>query len=100
MIKGLVSALLLLLVAGCSTPQEMPEQRAQKAKISAAHSLAMEQLCRQNAAYRYNTDMKKIAVTGFEQFQSSYEMRGVTPRKEGFVCSFDPEGQFLHLSMR
>jgi hypothetical protein len=62
--------------------------------------LEMEQLCRQNAAYRYNTEKQKIAVTGFEQFQSSYEMRGFTPLKERFVCAFDTEGQFLHLSMR
>ncbi|MWU82757.1 hypothetical protein GP940_31135, partial [Escherichia coli] len=25
---------------------------------------------------------------------------GYTARKEGFVCSFDADGQFLHLSMR
>ncbi|CAM7487955.1 MULTISPECIES: YsaB family lipoprotein [Enterobacteriaceae] len=100
MIKNMASALLVLLVAGCSAPPETPAQRAQKAKVSPAHSLEMEQLCKQSAAHRYNTDSQAIAVTSFEQFQSSYEMRGVTPRKEGFVCSFDPEGQFLHLSMR
>ena len=99
MIKGLATALLLLL-AGCSAQQEMPVQKAQKAKVSPSHSLEMEQLCRQNAAYRYNTDRQKISVTGFEQFQSSYEMRGYTPLKERFVCAFDAEGQFLHLSMR
>ena len=36
----------------------------------------------------------------FEQFQGSYEMRGYTFRKEQFVCSFDADGHFLHLSMR
>ncbi|EHH6713918.1 hypothetical protein FVB16_27595, partial [Escherichia coli] len=28
------------------------------------------------------------------------EMRGYTFRKEQFVCSFDADGHFLHLSMR
>ncbi len=98
-VKGMVAALILLL-AGCSAQQATPVQKAQKAKVSPSLSLEMEQLCRQNAAYRYNTEKQKIAVTGFEQFQSSYEMRGFTPLKERFVCAFDTEGQFLHLSMR
>lgn len=97
--KMMVTALCLFL-AGCGAQQGAAVQKAQKAKVSPAHSLEMEQLCRQNAAYRYNTDKQKIAVTGFEQFQSSYEMRGFTPLKERFVCAFDAEGQFLHLSMR
>ena len=49
---------------------------------------------------RYNTGAQKIDVTAFEQFQGSYEMRGYTIRKEQFVCSFDADGHFLHLSMR
>ncbi|MGX4859759.1 YsaB family lipoprotein [Escherichia coli] len=52
------------------------------------------------AAKRYNTGEQKIDVTAFEQFQGSYEMRGYTFRKEQFVCSFDADGHFLHLSMR
>ena len=99
MSKGLTIAFLLLL-AGCSASHDTPVQRAQKAKGTPSLSLEMEQLCRQTAAYRYNTGAQKIAVTGFEQFQSSYEMRGFTPLKERFVCAFDAEGQFLHLSMR
>ena len=47
-----------------------------------------------------NSDVQKINVTGFERFQGSYELKGYTARKEGFVCSFDADGQFLHLSMR
>ncbi|MHA6498716.1 YsaB family lipoprotein, partial [Escherichia coli] len=35
-----------------------------------------------------------------DRFQGSYEMRGYTFRKEQFVCSFDADGHFLHLSMR
>jgi hypothetical protein len=57
-------------------------------------------LCKDQAARRYNSDVQKIDVTGFERFQGSYELRGYTARKEGFVCSFDADGQFLHLSMR
>ncbi|MGG7449059.1 YsaB family lipoprotein [Kosakonia oryzendophytica] len=92
--------ILVLLLAGCSASQDIPVQKAQKAKPGPLHSLEMEQLCRQNAAHRYNTGAQQIDVTGFEQFQGSYEMRGVTPRREAFVCAFDSEGQFLHLSMR
>ncbi|UXY11124.1 YsaB family lipoprotein [Kosakonia sp. ML.JS2a] len=99
MMKCFAPVLMLLLV-GCSASQDIPAQKAQKAKPGPLHSLEMEQLCRQNAAHRYNTGAQQIDVTGFEQFQGSYEMRGVTPRREAFVCAFDPEGQFLHLSMR
>nr|WP_318383522.1 YsaB family lipoprotein [uncultured Enterobacter sp.] len=99
MMKCLFPALLLLL-AGCSgTPRDTP-QKAQQAKISPARTLSMEALCKENAAHRYNTGAQRIAVTGFVQFQASYEMRGFTPRDERFVCAFDPDGQFLHLSMR
>lgn len=69
-------------------------------EVSPERSLNMEQQCKDKAAYRYNTGAKKIDVTDFERFQGSYELRGHTSRKEGFVCSFDADGQFLHLSMR
>lgn len=92
--------MLMLLLAGCSAPEKMPEQKAQTARPGPTRSLDMEQLCRENAAQRYNTGAEKVNVTGFEQYQGSYEMRGVTPRHEAFVCTFDAEGQFLHLSMR
>ncbi|MDY1037601.1 hypothetical protein GJV04_17785 [Enterobacteriaceae bacterium RIT714] len=100
MITRAVSLILLVLLAGCSAQEDAPVQRAQKSKVSPERSLNMEQLCKDQAAHRYNTGAQKIAVTGFEQFQGSYEMRGSTSRKEGFVCSFDADGQFLHLSMR
>lgn len=110
MIKSMASALLFLLVAGCSAPQEMPAQRAQKAKVSPAHSLEMEQLCKQSAAHRYNTDSQDIVVTSFEQFQSSYEMRGVTPgrkvlsalltRKASFCISRCASSSIFHKQTR
>ena len=99
MMKWSLPAILLLL-AGCGASQLLPEQKAQQARPGPMHSLTMENLCRQNAAHRYNTDAQQINVTGFEQFQSSYEMRGITPRREAFVCAFNAKGQFLHLSMR
>ena len=92
--------LLSLLLAGCSAPDTPPPQKAQNTRVSPTRSLDMEALCRDEAAHRYNTGTKTIDVTGFEQFQGSYEMRGLTSRNESFVCSFDAEGQFLHLSMR
>ncbi|HAU4330632.1 YsaB family lipoprotein [Citrobacter freundii] len=89
------------LLAGCADPQSSAaEQKAQKVKVTPTRSLDMESLCKNEAAERYNTATQKIDVTGFEQFQGSYEMRGSTFRKESFVCSFDADGQFLHLSMR
>lgn len=98
-VKYFPPLLLAIALAGCvSSPP--PVQRAQKAQVSPSRSLDMEQLCRSEAARRYNTGPDKLTVTGLEQFQASYEMRGYTVRKEGFVCSFDPEGQFSHLSMR
>lgn len=88
----------LLLVACADTPP--PAQKAQKVKVNATRSLDMESLCKNEAAQIYNTDALKIDISGLEQFQGSYEMRGSTFRKESFVCSFDADGQFLHLSMR
>ena len=89
------------LLAGCAAPQSSAaEQKAQKVKVTPTRSLDKESLCKNEAAERYNTATQKIDVTGFEQFQGSYEMRGSTFRKESFVCSFDADGQFLHLSMR
>lgn len=99
MMKPLLPLLVVTLLAGCSLSPP-PEQKAQRAKLDPMRSLDMEQLCKDRAAHRYNTGTQKIDVTGLEQFQSSYEMRGNTTRNESFVCSFDAEGQFLHLSMR
>ncbi|MGY5365810.1 YsaB family lipoprotein [Enterobacter oligotrophicus] len=100
MMKRIASLFLLFLLAGCSASQEAPVQKAQQSKISPARSLNMEQLCKDQAARRYNSEVEKIDVTGFERFQGSYELKGHTARKEGFICSFDADGQFLHLSMR
>ncbi|WP_421511199.1 YsaB family lipoprotein [Enterobacter sp. JS8-1] len=100
MMKRVASLFLLLILAGCSASKDMPEQKAQQGKISPERSLNMEQLCKDQAAHRYNSEVQKITVNGFERFQGSYELKGYTARKEGFVCSFDADGQFLHLSMR
>ncbi|VFT66804.1 putative lipoprotein [Escherichia coli] len=56
----------------------------------------MPKIRRQNAIIQ----VRKNRRHAFEQFQGSYEMRGYTFRKEQFVCSFDADGHFLHLSMR
>lgn len=100
MMKSLSAVLVLILLAGCSSAEPPVVQKTQSAKINPARSLSMEQLCKDNAAARYNTAAQKIDVTGFERFQSSYELRGYTARNESFVCSFDADGGFLHLSMR
>lgn len=100
MMKSFFPAMVILLLAGCTSSQPSPPQKAQKVKVSPTRTLDMEVLCKDQAARRYNTRTQKIDVTGFEQFQGSYEMRGYTFRKESFVCSFDADGQFLHLSMR
>ncbi|MEH0886805.1 YsaB family lipoprotein [Enterobacter sp. UNJFSC 003] len=100
MMKRVMSLFLLVMLAGCSASQQPPVQKAQQGKVSPERSLTMEQLCKDRAARRYNAEAQDIDVTGFERFQGSYELRGHTSRKEGFVCSFDADGQFLHLSMR
>lgn len=93
---------LSLMLAGCSSAQreESHPQYAQNAKLDTARALTMEQLCRANAAHQYNTRADRVALEGMEAFQGSYEVRGETSREERFTCTFEPNGQFLHLSMR
>ncbi|MEO3991487.1 YsaB family lipoprotein [Pseudocitrobacter cyperus] len=100
MMKRLIPLLAGLLLAGCAASEPPAPMKAQNAKTNLARSLGMENLCRERVAERYNTAAQKINVTGFERFQGSYELRGYTLRNEGFVCSFDANGDFLHLSMR
>ena len=98
--KYAFSGLLLCMLAGCSAPPPQPAQKAQKARITPQATLNMAQLCKDNAAVRYSTGGRQIDVSHFEQFRGSYELSGKTARNERFICSFDPDGQFLHLSMR
>ncbi len=95
-------AVLALMLAGCGAPQheERHTQYAQTARIDAARALTMEQQCRGSAARQYNTQPPQIEIQGLEAFQGSYEVRGVTRSREQFTCTFEPDGQFLHLSMR
>ena len=99
-VKGVVSIMLVLLLAGCSETVSPPAQKAQRAHITPQTTLNMAQLCKDNAAVRYSTGMRQVDISHFEQFQGSYELSGKTARNERFICSFDPDGQFLHLSMR
>ena len=89
-VKGVVSIMLVLLLAGCSETVSPPPQT----------TLNMAQLCKDQAAIRYNTQTQLVDVNHFEQFQASYELSGRTGKNERFICSFDPDGQFMHLSMR
>jgi len=98
--KYVFSGLLLLLLAGCSQTPSQPEQKAQRAQITPQTTLNMEQLCKDNAAIRYSTGIRQVDVSHVEQFQGSYELSGMTSQNERFICSFDPDGQFLYLSMR
>ena len=100
MVKGVVSVMLVLLLAGCSETVSPPTQKAQRARITPQTTLNMAQLCKDQAAIRYNTQTQLVDVNHFEQFQASYELSGRTGKNERFICSFDPEGQFMHLSMR
>ncbi|HEP1895673.1 MAG: YsaB family lipoprotein [Kluyvera cryocrescens] len=100
MMKSLPFLLAGILLVGCSAAKPPAVQKTQSARVNPALSLEMEQLCKNNAAQRYNTAAQKIDVTGFERFQGSYELPGYTANNESFVCSFDADGSFLHLSMR
>ncbi|WP_306789922.1 YsaB family lipoprotein, partial [Escherichia coli] len=62
MMKRGVSLFLLLLLTGCSVSEEIPVQKAQKGKMSPERSLNMEQLCREQAAHRYNSEAQKIHI--------------------------------------
>ena len=81
MMKRVASLFLLLMLAGCSTPQEAPVQKAQQGKMSPERSLNMEAICKDQAARRYNSAVQKIDVTGFERFHASKELRGHTTPK-------------------
>lgn len=98
--KYVFSGLLLCMLAGCSATPPQPAQKAQKARITPQATLNMAQLCKDNAAVRYSTGVRQIDLSHFAQFRGSYELSGMTSRNERFICSFDPDGQFLHLSMR
>ncbi|PXW40022.1 YsaB-like lipoprotein [Klebsiella oxytoca] len=98
--KYVFSGMLLFLLVGCSQQKQQPAQKAQRARITPQTTLNMEQLCKDNAAIRYSTGIRQVDVSHVEQFQGSYELSGMTSKNERFICSFDPDGQFLHLSMR
>lgn len=90
-------ALTVFLLSACSSP-EQHTQFAQQAHAPAVQSSAMVETCKQEAAHRYNTRAQQVSVIDIEQYQGSYEIKGSTARQEGFTCSFDESGQFLHLS--
>ncbi len=101
MVKGVVSVMLVLLLAGCSETVSPPTQKAQRARITPQTTLNMAQLCKDQAAIRYNTQTQLVDVNHFEQFQASYELsRWYRQRMKCFICSFDPDGQFMQSSMR
>jgi hypothetical protein len=57
-----------------------PAQKAQRARITPQTTLNMAQLCKDQAAIRYNTQTQLVDVNHFEQFQASYELSGVPAR--------------------
>lgn len=92
-----VLVLATLFLSACSTQEPQP-QYAQGAQQPAVQGEAMIETCKEEAAHRYNTRAQRISVVDFKQYQGSYEILGSTTRREGFTCSFDESGQFLHLS--
>lgn len=86
-----------VLLSACSHSEQHP-QYAQVAQQPAIQGEAMIETCKGEAAHRYNTRADRISVVDFKQYQGSYEILGSTTRREGFTCSFDESGQFLHLS--
>lgn len=92
-----IIVLAALLLSACSSQEPHP-QHAQAAQQPAIEGEAMIETCKGEAAHRYNTRADRISVVDFKQYQGSYEILGSTTRREGFTCSFDESGQFLHLS--
>ncbi|MEZ2574562.1 YsaB family lipoprotein [Buttiauxella ferragutiae] len=90
-------ALAALFLSACSSPEQQT-QYAQVAQHPTIQGVVMIETCKQEAAHRYNTQAQRISVVDFKQYQGSYEILGSTTRREGFTCSFDESGQFLHLS--
>ncbi len=90
-------ALTAFLLSACSSSETHP-QFAQQAHPPVVQSAKMVDTCKQEAAHRYNTRAQRISVIDLEQYQGSFEIKGSTTRQEGFTCSFDESGQFLHLS--
>ncbi|MTD37396.1 hypothetical protein GIX45_01875 [Erwinia sp. CPCC 100877] len=95
-------AVLALMLAGCGAPQheEGYSRYARKARPDPARTLTMEQQCRNKAARQYNTQPARIQLEEVDVFQGSFEVRGATGHQELFTCTFEPDGRFLHLSMR
>lgn len=96
---GLTILLALSSLTGCSTPAPQTQQATATPGVP-PRPFQMTLLCIDKASYRYNTDRRGISVVDIESFQRSYELRGYTVRDEGFTCTFDEKGAFLHLSMR
>jgi uncharacterized lipoprotein YajG len=94
----ILAAFFAFILSGCSVPQQENHFSPQARPI--VHTEAMELACKNQAAFRYNTQPQRINLSDFKQYQASYEMMGSTARKEGFTCSFDESGQFSHLSSR
>ncbi len=69
MVKGVISVMLVLLLAGCSETVSPPTQKAQRARITPQTTLNMAQLCKDQAAIRYNTQTQLVDVNHFEQFR-------------------------------
>ncbi|MCT4703268.1 YsaB family lipoprotein [Enterobacteriaceae bacterium H20N1] len=90
-------ALAALLLSSCASTQSHP-QFAQQAHTPVVQNAEMVETCKQEAAHRYNTRAQRISVLDLKQYQGSFEIKGSTTRQEGFTCSFDESGQFLHLS--
>lgn len=92
-----VLALTTLLLSACSANEKHP-QFAQSAHPPVINNEVMVETCKHEAAHRYNTRAQRISVLDMKQYQGSFEIKGATTRAESFTCSFDENGQFLHLS--
>ncbi len=80
MVKGVVSVMLVLLLAGCSETVSPPTQKAQRARITPQTTLNMAQLCKDQAAIRYNTQTQLVDVNHFEQFRRAMSFLAVPAR--------------------
>lgn len=94
------SVFLLVGLTGCQGPNGAADRHLRDAPRVDVSVPMMSGECKDQAAHRYNTQPERVDLQGFDAFQGSYEMRGITPRHERFTCNFDETGQFLHLSMR
>ncbi|QUJ01552.1 hypothetical protein KCP75_19395 [Salmonella enterica subsp. enterica] len=80
---------------GCAaTPP--PTQKAQQSKVSPTRA-GYGSVCRSSGGALQHWRTENCCYRLPNSFRGAQQMRGIPSVKEGFVCSFDADGQFIFL---